>query len=236
MKHGVLVSRLSVGILGLGLLLAGCGPKPKPRMGFFLDIRKNTLEQIDKDGVRISVKPITMENYTSFPRTFTNLAAEGPGGSTTTPWTDVNIPAFELTVLNNTSHVLKLSKAVIKLQDDRGIIYEPSTKADLDAMADARAKALAGEQVKVDIPAAKARILALKLVDQNLELLPGIAEKVYSTFNYPEEPSTFLAGRSSLKLMLYEIPVLTDEAGEVTRTTNFEFTYDIHTRAVGATK
>ena len=236
MKHRALASRLFVVFLGLGFLLAGCGPKPKPRMGFFLDISKNSLEQIDKDGVRISVKPITMENYISFSRIFTNLGAEGPTGSTTTPWIDVNIPAFELTVLNNTGHVLKLSKTVIKVQDDLGTIYESSTKADLEAMTDARAQKLADEQVKIDISAAKARIKALKLADQNLELLPGIAEKVYATFNYPVEPSAFLAGKSFLKLMLYEVPVLTDEAGEVTRTTNFEFVYDIHTRAVGAAR
>lgn len=233
MNRRRLASGLSVGVLGLGLFLVGCGPKPKPVMGFFLDINKDSLEQVEKDGIRISVKAITMENYSDFPRIFTSLAAETPEGPTTVPWIDVNIPAFELTISNNTGHVLKLSRAVIKLQDDLGTLYDPSTKTDLEAMADAHAQLLAGRQVRIDLPAAKGRIKALKLADQGLELLPGIPEKVFSTFNYPEEPGSFLAGRSSLKLMLYEIPVLTNDAGEVTKTTNFEFIYDIHTRAVG---
>lgn len=236
MKRRMWVPVLSLGILGLGVLLVDCGPKPKTRTGLFLDINPNSLEQVDKDGIRISVKPITLENYSSFPGILTHLAAEAPAGPTTTPWVDVNVPAFELTILNNTGHVLKCSRAVIKLQDDRGIIYQPSTKTDLEARVDAHAQKLAEDQVRIDIAAAKGRIKALKMADQDLELLPAITEKVYATFNYPEEPTTFLTGRRYLKLVLFEIPVATNDAGEVTKTTNFEFMYDIHARTVGATR
>ena len=236
MKRRMWAPVLSLGILGLGVLLASCGPKPQTRTGLFLDINQNSLEQVDKDGLRISVKAITLENCSSFPAIFTKLAAQAPPGPTTTPWVDVNVPAFELSLLNNTGHVLRFTRAVIKLQDDHGTIYEPSTKADLEAMVDAHARKLAEGQVTIDIAAARGRIKALKMADQDLELLPGITEKVYSTFNYPEEPATFLAKRSSLKLMLYEIPVATDDAGEVTKTANFEFMYDIHARTVGATR
>jgi len=236
MKRRMWVPVLSSGILGLGLLLAGCGPKPQTRIGLFLDINPNSLEQVDKDGMRISVKAITLENYSSFPGIFTDLAAEAPSGPTKIRWIDVNVPAFELSLWNNTGHIVKFSRAVIKLQDDHGIIYEPSTKTDLEAMVDARARTLAEDRVMIDISAAKGRIRALKMADQDLELLPGITEKVYSTFNYRGEPATFLAGKRYLKLMLYEIPVATNDAGEVTKTTNFEFMYDMHARTIGVTR
>ena len=236
MKHGMWVSMLALGILGLGSLHMGCGPKPTTRTGLFLDINPNSLEQVDRDGIRISVKAITLENYTSFPKVYTALAAEALTGPTTIPWIDVNIPAFELTILNSTGHVLKLTRAVVKLQDDRGVIYEPSTKTGLAAMVDTRALKLAADQVRIDLPEARGRIKTLKLLDPDLVLLPEITEVVYVTFDYPEEPATFLAKTHSLRLMLYEIPVMTDEAGEVTRTANFEFLYDVSTRAIGAAR
>lgn len=225
-----------LGILGLGVILAGCGSRPTPRTGLFLDISPNSLEQVDKDGIRMGVKAITMENSSSFPAVSTDLPAQTPTGPTTIPWVDLNIPAFELTILNTTGHILKLTKAVIRLQDDHGAIYEPSTKPDLENVVEARARKLAADQVTIDTAAAKGRISTLQLVDQDLALLPGISARAYVTFNYPDEAETFLAGRSTLKLMLYEIPVVTNEAGEVTRTANFEFMYDIHTRAIGATR
>ena len=236
MKHGMWVPMLALGILGLGSLLMGCGPKPTTRTGLFLDINPNSLEQVDRDGIRISVKVITLENYSSFPKVYTALAAEDLTTPTKIPWFDINIPAFELTILNSTGHVLKLTRAVVKLQDDRGIIYEPSTRIGLDAMVDTRAQKLAADQVRIDIAEARGRIKTLKLLDSDLELLPEITEAVYVAFDYPEEPATFLAGTHSLKLMLYEIPVMTDEAGEVTRTANFEFLYDVSIRAIGAAR
>ena len=236
MKHGMWVPMLALGILGLGSHLTGCGPKPTPRTGLFLDINPNSLEQVDRDGVRISVKAITLENYSSFPKVYTALAAETPTGPTTIPWIDISIPAFELTILNSTAHVLKLTRTVVKLQDDRGTIYEPSTRIGLDAMVDTRAQKLAADQVRIDIAEARGRIKTLKLLDPDLELLPEIAEVVYVAFDYPEEPATFLEGKHSLRLMLYEIPVMTDEAGEVTRTANFEFLYDVSTRAIGGAR
>lgn len=233
MREWRLASVLSVTLLALSLV--GCAAKPKTRLGYFLNINPNSQEQVDKDGIRISVKSITLENYSSFPRIFTNLAAQTPTGPTTLPWVDLNLPAYELTILNDTGHILRFSRSVIRLQDDLGNSYEAAMKADLEDMVDAYAQQFAARQMTIDIPTAKGRIKALKILDQNLELLPGLTEKVYATFNYPQEAAQFLSGKSYLKLMLYEIPVETNDAGEVQKTTNIEFIHDVEARTVGAT-
>ena len=236
MKHGYSALVAALGILGLGLSLVGCAARPATRVGLFLDIDENSRERIDQGGMQVSVRAITQENYSSFPGILTDLAAETPDGPTTIPWIDVNLPAFELTILNNTGHVVTFDRAVIKLQDDHQTIYQPSTKPDLEATVDDRARELASGQVNIDAAVAKSRVRALKLAGPDLQLLPGIAKTAYCTFNYPSEPATFLTGKSYLKLMLFEIPVATNGAGDVTETTSFEFQYDIHARTVEVTR
>jgi hypothetical protein len=76
---------------------------------------------------------------------------------------------------------------------------------------------------------------SLKIVDRNYESLPGLTEKRFLVFDSSipiaqrnaQTYAQFFSRMQYLKVMLYDIPVLTDDAGNVKKTAKFEFIYDV---------
>src|SRR6266852_5819459 len=111
----------------------GCGTTAQaPRTAYYLDINSSSKADIDKEGLQVSIKPITFESYTSFPKIYTTTTYSDPNGKTGDfPFVLVNLPAFEFSITNSTGHILKFSRAAMKLQDNNGETYDAMMKADL---------------------------------------------------------------------------------------------------------
>jgi hypothetical protein len=117
---------------------------------------------------------------------------------------------FKVSVTNDTEHILRLSRAVIRLFDPAGEQHAPVDKASLAA-------AFASGRECSSSQRAMSQFNLVKLLDRDTELLPGSSVNGYMVFS---PPSKQMAG--VWKLAFYEMPVKTDEAGNVARTTRFE--------------
>ena len=116
----------------------------------------------------------------------------------------------KVTITNNTDHVIRLNQAVLRLFDPAGN----------------QAEALDYEQLQAALYAARPcpttqhvvpQLKLLKLYGRNVEIVPGTSFTGFLVFH----PNTIeMAG--TWKLALFEIPVRTDDAGRVKKTTQFE--------------
>ena len=208
-----------------------------PRTAYFLNIHENSQREIKKDGLTVRIEPITWENYTHFPNVYDAVSyttREGQQG-----WFNyyyVNMPAFELTMTNETGHILMFDRLAMKLQDEFGEVADALTQFDLIDFVDFEHKEDKAQGNFWKAAPLKSKIRRLKLVDRNFELVPNITERGYISFNIEKLNAygynNYLAARKYLKILLYEIPVKTDSAGTITKTTNFEFLYDTEARKI----
>lgn len=222
-------------ISATAILLYSCASVPKVVTNYYLNPNKNSSVVIDRDGLSIEVKPITMENYKKFPKIFTpsysyreiKSGDQLMGGD----FLLLSPPAFELTITNTTGHTIAFSKASIKLQDDAGERYDVSMKSDILDELDNYQSTFTAAGYSFDLIPIKTKIKTLKIIDRNFEILHGTTEKGYLTFNLgiqkPRDYENFLVAKNYLKVMLYELPIKTDEAGNITKTTNFDFIFDV---------
>jgi hypothetical protein len=117
---------------------------------------------------------------------------------------------FDVTLTNNTDHVLRLNRTVIRLFDPAGTQYEPLGIDELQAMLLAARPCPSTQQL---LPQLK----VLKLYNRNVEVVPKTSFTGYVIF---KPASVNIAG--TWKVALYEIPAKTDQAGKTTKTTGFE--------------
>lgn len=148
----------------------------------------------------------------------------------------VAYPAYEVKITNSTDHVLRLSKAVIAVEDDKGNSYDALSKSDMNDYLTQNVRAhfhykekyhlIDGETANL-----QAQMRNLRILDNNLKVLPGKTVKAYVALNYGKyttaEAREFIMNSQKLSLGLYELPSKVNEAGEATKTTNFNFVYDI---------
>lgn len=118
---------------------------------------------------------------------------------------------FQLAVTNDTDHIIRMNRTVIRYFDPAGNQFEPLSKDDL--MSDFMDAALAcPSHVKLSN-----RFKRIKLLDGSTEILPKTTVTGWVAFR-PDS----LEIPGMWKFSLYEVPVATDEAGKVTKTTNFD--------------
>lgn len=119
---------------------------------------------------------------------------------------------FQVAVTNNTDHVVRLNGVVIRFFDPAGNQFEPMSKDDVGAeYSSGRGACL------VQAAQGASQIKSIKLVDRNAELLPNTTITGWIAFK-PDK----LQIPGVWKLSVYEVPVATDDAGKVTKTTKFE--------------
>jgi len=112
---------------------------------------------------------------------------------------------------NSTDHVIRLDHAVVKLIDPASNTHELLSKDDVVALLRAsrscRTTATAADQLQV-----------VKFFQRQTEILPGSSYSAWLAFN-PRQTSLI---PGTWKTSLYEVPIETDQAGAVTKTTRFE--------------
>lgn len=230
-------------IIMISVFLIGCAvAPPQPKTVYELVSGPDSPTSLDKDGLLIEVKPIGLQNYANFPKVYTTTDYATADGKTkgVMNYIVLDIPAFEFSITNNTGHVIRFSKATLKMQDNNGEMYDAKMKSDINDMIDIFAQSYKAQGVVINTLPLKTKVQSIKIIDRNFELLPNITEKGYFCPNLAlasiAATEKFLAERQYLKVLLYEIPTLTDEAGEVKKTTNFEFTFNITSKTITPAK
>lgn len=229
------------------LTIIVCAPVTKQMIKFSLTLNKEASSTEEKDNLIIRVKPILRDNFKLFPKVFTKSVYGFVPERIDIPTKDLilfNLPAFELTITNNTGHVIKFNRVVSKLQDDTGETYDIMLKSDImDAIDNYSQMWVSKGGGKMLNPAPlKAKAKSLKIIDNNFELLPGFTSKGYLVFNFGYDFLTksnfdmyyenFLSSKEYLKVLLFEIPVEMDEAGITKKTTNFTFIYNVKAETI----
>ena len=116
----------------------------------------------------------------------------------------------KVTLTNNTEHVIRLNRAVLRLFDPTGNQFEP---LDYEQM---QASLLAARPCGTTASIAP-QLRLIKIFSRNVEIPPGTNFTGYLVFH----PTT-IEMTGTWKLGLYDIPVKTNDAGKVTKTTRFE--------------
>ena len=210
------------------ILIVGCESVPKtPRTAVYnLKINSNSSSKITKDDVTIKINPITIFNYKGFPEIYETLKYSTYENTWTFPLIFPNLPAFELMITNNTNHVIRFNRVVIKLQDNNGQMIDSNVKKDLINNVNLIIKSYQAREIDIDtsLVPVLSKIEKIDIIDENFELLPDMTQKAYLTFNIPKES---LQTKQYLKVILYDVPVKMDEAGNIAKATKFEFIFDI---------
>lgn len=125
---------------------------------------------------------------------------------------------YKLSITNNTDHVLRLSPMVAKVFDPAGVEHDQLSKADMESL-------LLSERRCPSTQELTSHLRRVKIIDRNVELLPGSTFTGYMAFFVPRD-SQLIPGM--WKLALYEIPSETDAAGKVSKTVKFEVRTNVH--------
>lgn len=149
------------------------------------------------------------------------------------------LPIFEVSITNNTKHVMKFSNAVMALEDSAGNIFDALNKRDAKQYIKQAlrlaltAKNVPNNQVRrsVDISDLYSDLLLIHLIDNNFKVLPGRTKKGFLAFNYGKftnkDFNRFVYGQERLNVQLFEIPVDIDKAGKTVETASFSFNFDV---------
>ena len=160
------------------------------------------------------------------------VAVQVRGNERQVPMMLLTPPVFRIKVTNNTGHVAKLKGITVKLVDGASNTYDPFTKDQLDDNLSDMAEAEAANGVifpDSSLRKVRGSVKRLKFLDQNAEILPDFTETFYVSFNLGLEEQTtdalnrWLAEQSTLKLMIYGLPVEADQAGNITKRVNFDY-------------
>lgn len=149
------------------------------------------------------------------------------------------LPIFEVSVTNNSDHVLKFSNSVIALEDSAGNTFDALGKSEAKFyLKRALSLALTEEGVPiekinraVDISDLYSDQMLVRLIDNNFKVLPGRTKKGFLAFNYGkftnQEFREFVFGQERLNVQLFEVPIKVDKAGKTSETTGFSFNFDV---------
>lgn len=246
-------------LAAVSITLTGCLPKKVPvektrtvsTVSMTLDANASSSET--QDGITIKARAIHPDNIEQYASLLANVDyywyrmfrdgthVKNRDGSYATRSSTLKVsllplPAFEVKITNSTKHVLRFSNAVIAVEDDKGNSYDALAKSDLsDYLKESvqahfrhNSKYKLGKGVDADL---EAKLRNIRVLDNNLKVLPGKTIKAYVAINYgnytTEEAKKFIMNNSQLTLGLYELPSEVNQAGKATKTTNFSFVYDI---------
>lgn len=207
-------------LLVTSLLAMACGPQISKQVRYEWQDYNAAESKQTSEGITVENKPVK-----EFPPTF-YVTVQDCDKNTGSPYVDdykkpvmakvpVTAPGqfwFQVAVTNNTDHVVRLNSVVIRFFDPASNQFEPLSKDDIAAdYSSTRGACL------VQASQGTSQIKSIKLVDRNAELLPNTTITGWLAFK-PDK----LDIPGVWKLSIYEVPVATDEAGKVTKTTKFE--------------
>jgi len=233
--------------LPMVVVLSACpAAAPKPPVHAKLPVpalRMHDKAELTREGLKVLVTPIAADNLRTFPQIWRKvalrMAVQNPqGGAPIMVNKQVGIPivplpAFQVRIANNTGHVVRLSTAVFRLQNNVGKRFQTfASTHELLAwnmgyiaatVRDLTVQAQLGTQIQ-------SALNSLQLLGRSVELLKGDEWTGYLVFNMqttkPQDYMDLMGGTERFTLRLAEIPIEIDAAGKVSKTTEFTFVLD----------
>lgn len=253
-------ARLLFWLVLTAILVQGCATRVPVTKTKIVKVPEFTLNQTDstpltQKGLSIKVKPIHGEDIKQHPQ-FTemlhysgyeikrvysyeykqNINKKVPySGRFNIPL--FPLPAFEVSIANNTKHVIKFTNATLAIEDSNGNLFDVLSKQDLPSYLE---ETIRVNLSRMQIPNNanvdnKDQLYAdqrqVKLIDNNFKVLPGRTAKGYLVFNYgrytAKDFNSFVFAQQNLNVQLFELPIKVDKAANVLETTSFSLVFDI---------
>lgn len=187
------------------------------------------------DDIGISIKPVMMEQALKTEGLFANYQywnPKNPAEKGVSKEFLVSLPVFEIQVSNTSQHAASFQKVAMRLVDDAGNSYQALLKQDVLDSVDRQIDSLARRGWATDRSAAIVAAKSLKLIDKNYESLPNLTEKRILAFDFGDTTNNksyyqLFKNSKYVRIMLYNVPVKFDPAGNVIKVAKFEYIYDV---------
>jgi hypothetical protein len=214
------------------VVLPSCGPGIRHVSLSHPTLRVQGETEQTRDGLTVSVEPITWENVSQYPeivRTFTIRSGRATG---TTSGAILPLPAFRVRVVNHTGHRIRFTESAFRLESG----VPGSRGARLMSHAELAAWVRGGwrEPIEMD-PTLEGQLQtalqSLEYLTPETDLLDGDPFEGYLVFNVgvasdDDYRRVLSPPFNRYNLRLAEIPIETDDAGRVSRTTEFQFVFE----------
>ncbi len=207
----------------------------------YVNVTKPSKQELSKEGIIISIKPIYPSNVGTEPSTRRlfnyTIRKDSMAETKSINMALIKFPFFKMTIRNTTKYAFKWTRAIIRMKDNFGNTFRPMTKTqlvnwNLSNWQDTRTLLL-NRRILLSPPSSQEIRNAydtLKLHGRDTEVGPEDTVDGYLAFNIPLKDNTekylaeWIGSRTQLKIQMYQIPVKTDQAGNVTKIEKFEFT------------
>lgn len=231
------MKKLTLALLSLALSACVINP-PRPavqQVKYDLKINESSRDELFVEDVGISLKPISLERAEKMENLYSSYKYWNPSKPNERGIARkimVNLPAFEVQVTNTSGQSVSFQKAAIRLVDDAGNSYQAQLKQDVVDFAEQQLSDVQSRGWALDRSAAIGSARALRLFDKNYESLPGIIEKRVLTFDIANATNEkayqqMMKNTKYMRVMMYNVPVKFDQAGNVTKVAKFEYIFDI---------
>lgn len=230
---------LAVILFSSVVFLNGCETNQKRRSVpvpiYEMKTNSNYQDEVFQDEVGISLKPINLERAVSNDNLFSTFKywdPSNPRKSGVDKRLMISLPAFEVQVINSGKNPISFGKVSVRLLDDAGNSYQAILKQDVQDLVGQRISATRNNGWRVDDSTAMHAVRSLKLFDKNYEGLPGIVEKRIISFDIGNVANDaayrkMMGSTKYLRVVMYGVPVQLDNAGNVIKTSKFEYLFDV---------
>ncbi len=223
------------------LFLSACLPKPEPPVLAQLGVptvKLNGEQEVTSEGLTVTLTPIAEDNAKDLPQIEKVLRwkrTTATGGSVQTQnmmatTRILPLPAFQVRIANNTGHVIRLTTAIFRLENNVGKKWQTfGSIEELGAwnMSMLNQAGVDPSELGVLYQQEAAALGGLQMLTRSVELLKGDEWVGYLAFNFGSTSYEELMNNTErFTLRLAEIPIETNDAGQVTKTTEFTFTLD----------
>lgn len=223
----------------LSVLLTACESNP-PRpvvqeVKYDLKVNDSSKGEAFFGEVGISLKPIMLEKANISENLFVTYNywnPKNPKQKGIEKTIVVSLPAFEVQITNTTGQAVSFQKVAMRLVDDAGNSFQAQLKQDVVDFVGSEIDSIQGSGWALDRSAILGKVKSLKLLDKNYESLPGITEKRILAFDIGNADDlkayrTMFKSTKYIRVMIYNVPVNFDQAGNVTKVAKFEYLFDV---------
>jgi hypothetical protein len=223
--------------VAIGAVLSGCATTPQEPVVTY-SLEPDGTQVFEDDRFRMEVEAILPSDIQGTDSPLVGIATRRSSGVDAGSPQEremalavADLPMFRLTIYNDRDNILELERFAARLVEANGVVHEPtdSNAIESEFLDFRRREEEAGWVWNLTDVLTKVR--ELPLIKRDLEVLPGLPTTVYVVFDlYGTASRPYRAWMDSVDeftLRLFEIPVETDEAGNITRTEKVDFTYSV---------
>lgn len=223
----------------LAFALSGCvtnSPRPViQQVTYNIKINELSREEYFIEDIGISLKPILLErakNTESLFATYRYWNPNNPRQNGVGKNIMISLPAFEVQVTNTSGHAASFQKTSVRLIDDVGNSYQAQLKQDIIELVDQQLNSVQSRGWAIERSVAQSNARSLKLFDKNYESIPGIVEKRILAFDINNAANEnayrqILHNSKYLRVIMHNVPVKFDQAGNITKVSKFEYIFDV---------